>query len=169
VDVEATLDEAIRAAGADRAFVRRLASTALETGPPVGRRHDIEIKRRGELAGRVDVKHEGITVITNLARVYAIVAGSTQNRTIERLRSAADAGVIPGRTRDDLIEAFGLLWRIRLDRQAELMTRGGRPDDVIDPTTLPRITERALGGGLRVIADAQRELARDLGLPGRRG
>ncbi len=169
VDVEATLDEAIRAAGTDRAFVRRLATTALETVPPVGRRHDIEVKRRGELAGRIDVKHEGITIVTNLARVYAIVAGSTQNRTIERLRSAADTGVIPGRASDDLIAAFGLLWRIRLERHAELMALGERPDDLVDPTTLPRITERALGGALRVIADAQLDLAHDLGLPRRRG
>jgi CBS domain-containing protein len=168
VDIEATLDEAIRAAGTDRAFIRRLATTALETMPPVGRRHDIEVRRRGELAGRVDVKHEGITIVTNLARVYAIVAGSTQNRTIERLRSGAEAGVIPGRTRDNLIEAFEFLWRIRLERHTELMARGERPDDLVDPTTLPRITERALGGVLRVIADAQRDLANELGLTHRR-
>jgi signal-transduction protein with cAMP-binding, CBS, and nucleotidyltransferase domain len=169
LDVEATLDEVIRAAGTDRQFVRRLATTALETEPPVGRRHDIEVKRRGEFAGRVDVKHEGIAIVTNLARVYAIVAGSTQNRTIERLRGAAAAGVIRGRTRDDLIEAFGLLWRIRLEKHAELMARGEPANDLIDPTTLPRITERALGGALRVIADAQRNLPHDLGLSGRRG
>ena len=169
VNVEATLDETIRASGTDRGFIRRLATTSLETVPPVGRKHDIDVKRRGELGGRVDVKHEGITIITNLARVCAIVAGSTQNRTIERLRSAGDAGLIPGRTRDDLTEAFGLLWRIRLERHAELRTRGERPDDLVDPTTLPRITERALGGALRVIADAQRSLAHDLGLTGRSG
>jgi signal-transduction protein with cAMP-binding, CBS, and nucleotidyltransferase domain len=164
VDVEATLDQEIRAARTDHGFVRRLATTALETVPPVGRRHDIEVKRRGELAGRVDVKREGITIVTNLARLYAIVAGSTRNRTIERLRSAADAGVIPGRTRDDLIEAFRLLWRVRLERHAELMAQGQSAHDLIDPTTLPRITERALGGALRVIADAQRNLSHDIEL-----
>ena len=67
-----------------------------------------------------------------------------------------------------MIAAFGLLWRIRLERHTEMTARGERPDDLVDPTTLPRITERALGGALRVIADAQRDLAHDLGLPRRR-
>ena len=155
VDIEATLDEVIRAAGHDRAFIRRLATTALEATPPVGRRRDIEVKHRGEQAGRIDIKYEGITIITNLARVYALLSGVTENRTIERLRSAASAGVIPDQTRDDLVEAFRVLWGIRLERHVDRMTRGEAADDLVDPTELPKITERTLGGALRVIADAQ--------------
>ena len=83
--------------------------------------------------------------MTNLARVYAIVAGLTGNRTAERLRGAASAGMISDRTRDDLVEAFRLLWRIRLEHQSELMARGEQADDLIDPTGLSPITQRALG------------------------
>jgi signal-transduction protein with cAMP-binding, CBS, and nucleotidyltransferase domain len=165
VEIEATLDQVIRAAGHDRGFVRRLATTALEGAPPVGRRRDIEVKHRGDRAGRIDIKHEGITLVTNLARVYAIVAGVTENRTNERLRGAASAGVITEETRDDLIEALRVLWGIRLGRHADLIARGEVADDFVDPTQLPRITERALGGSLRVIADAQEQLASQLGLP----
>lgn len=165
VDIEATLDEVIRTAGHDRAFIRRLATTALEGTPPVGRRRDIEVKHRGEHAGRIDIKHEGITIVTNLARVYAVLSGVTENRTTQRLRGAASAGVIPSGTRDDLSEAFRVLWGIRLDRHADLMGRGEVADDFVDPAELPRITERALGGSLRVIADAQEHLARELDVP----
>lgn len=168
IDIEPSLDEVIREAGTDRGFVRRLATTALESGPPVGRRSDIEIPRHGEHPGRIDVKHEGITLVTNLARVYGIVAGVSENRTLERLRSAADAGVINAATMDDLVEAFRLLWRIRLERHSELATRGEPADDLVDPSRLPRVTERALGGSLRVIADAQAALAGQLGLRHRR-
>jgi signal-transduction protein with cAMP-binding, CBS, and nucleotidyltransferase domain len=165
VDIESTLDEVIRTAGQDRGFIRRLATTALEGTPPVGRRRDIEVKHRGEQAGKIDIKHEGITIVTNLARVYAILSGVTENRTMERLRSAASAGVIPDRTRDDLLEAFRVLWGIRLDRHADLIGRGEAANDLVDPTELPTITERALGGSLRVIADAQEQLGREFGLP----
>ena len=136
VDIEATFDEVIRTAGHDRGFVRRLATTALEGSPPVGRRRDIEVTHRGEHAGRIDIKHEGITIVTNLARVYAIVAGVSENRTAERLRSAASAGVIPDGTRDDLLEAFDVLWGIRLQRHADLMGRGEVADDLVDPTAI---------------------------------
>lgn len=165
VDIEATLDEVIRAAGHDRDFIRRLAITALEATPPVGRRRDIEVKHRGEQAGRIDIKYEGITIVTNLARVYALLSGVTENRTIERLRSAASAGVIPEQTRDDLVEAFRVLWGIRLERHADRFTRGEAADDFVDPTELPKITERMLGGAFRVIADAQERLARELDVP----
>jgi signal-transduction protein with cAMP-binding, CBS, and nucleotidyltransferase domain len=96
--------------------------------------------------------------------VYGLVAGVAHNRTTERLRSAADAGVIEGGTRDDLTEALQLLWRIRLERHSELSSRGEPRDDLVDPSELPRVTERALGGSLRVIAEAQASLARRLGL-----
>ena len=165
VDIEATLDEVIRRAGRDRGFVRRLATAALESGPPVGRRRDLAVKHRGEHAGRIDIKYEGITIVTNLARVYAILAGLTENRTMERLRGAASGGTISDRTRDDLVEAFRLLWRIRLERHSELMARDEQADDLVDPTGLSPISQRALGGALRVIADAQEGLARDLGIP----
>jgi signal-transduction protein with cAMP-binding, CBS, and nucleotidyltransferase domain len=168
VDIEAALDDVIRAAGHDRAFIRRLATTALEATPPVGRRRDIEVKHRGDQAGRIDIKYEGITIVTNLARVYALLSGVTENRTIERLRSAASAGVIPDQTRDDLVEAFRVLWGIRLQRHVDRMTRGEAADDLVDPTELPKITERTLGGALRVIADAQERLARELDIPHRR-
>jgi len=164
VDVEATLDDVIRSAGRDQAFLRRLARTVLESTPPVSRRGNIAVKRRGEHPGRIDVKHEGITIVTNLARIYAIVSGVTENRTIERLRRAATAGVITDRSRDDLVEAFRLLWRIRLERHAELMQGSERADDLVDPETLSPITARALGGSLRAIADAQGLLGAEFGI-----
>jgi signal-transduction protein with cAMP-binding, CBS, and nucleotidyltransferase domain len=164
VDIEATLDAVIRSAGSDQAFLRRLARTVLESRAPVGRRGNIAVKRRGDHPGRIDIKHEGITIVTNLARIYAIMSSVTENRTIERLRRAATAGVITERVRDDLVEAFRLLWRIRLERHSELMQGGERADDLVDPGTLSPITARALGGSLRAIADAQELLGAELGI-----
>lgn len=164
VDIEAALDEVIRAASGDPDFTRRLATTAIKLTPPVGRSRDVVVKRRGEHPGRIDIKRGGITIVTNLARTHAIRAGVTVNRTIERLRSAASAGVISERTRDDLLEAFRLLWRIRLEHHAEQIERGQVPDDYVDPASLPSITGGALGGSLQAIAAAQKELANGLGL-----
>ena len=99
-----------------------------------------------------------------MARISAILAGVTENRTVERLRSAASAGVLTGAIRDDLVEAFGLLWRIRLEHHAARIERKEAPDDFIDPSALPPITSAALGGSFRAIAAAQEWLAQELGL-----
>jgi len=164
VDIEPALDEVIRAASGDPGFIRRLATTAIKEAPPVGRFRDVVVEHRGEHAGRIDIKRGGITIVTNLARTHAIRAGVTVNRTTERLRSAASAGVIPDRTREDLLEAFRLLWRIRLEHHAEQIERSEAPDDFVDPASLPPITGRALGGSFRAIVAAQKELASELGL-----
>lgn len=164
VDIEPALDDVIRAASGDPGFIRRLATTAIKQAPPVGRFRDVVVERRGEHPGRIDIKHGGITIVTNLARIHAIRAGVTVNRTTERLRSAASAGVIPDRTRQDLLEAFRLLWKIRLEHHADQIERGEVPDDFVDPATLPPITGSALGGSFRAIAAAQKELADELGL-----
>jgi signal-transduction protein with cAMP-binding, CBS, and nucleotidyltransferase domain len=164
VDIEPALDEVIRSARGDPGFIRRLATTAIRQAPPVGRFRDVVVERRGEHPGRIDIKRGGITIVTNLARTHAIRAGVTVNRTTERLRSAASAGVIPDRTREDLLEAFRLLWRIRLEHHAEQIERNEVPDDFVDPASLPPITGRALGGSFRAIAAAQKEMANELGL-----
>ena len=164
VDIEPVLDDVIRAARHDAGFLRRLGATVLESAPPMGRFRNIVVKHGGEHPGRIDIKHEGITIVTNLARISAILAGVTANRTVERLRSAASADVLTGPIRDDLVEAFTLLWRIRLEHQAARIERKEAPDDFIDPSALPPIASAALGGSFRAIAAAQEWLARELGL-----
>jgi CBS domain-containing protein len=164
LEVDRDLDEAIRGAHRDTAFMRRLAKTVLELEPAAGRRGEIALERRGEHAGTFDVKHGAITPITNLARFYAIDAGLTENRTVERLRGAADAGRIPAGLRDDLWEAFRLAWRVRLEHHVLMVGSGAQPDDFVDPATLRPIPRRSLGEALRVVAEAQSALARELRL-----
>jgi signal-transduction protein with cAMP-binding, CBS, and nucleotidyltransferase domain len=164
VEVERTLDEVIRSARGDRAFMRRLASTVMETRPAVDRRHDVVVEKRGDHPGTVDVKHGGITVVTNIARYTAIAAGITENRTVERLRGAVAAGAISERARDDLVEAFRVLWRIRLEHHLERIDAGAEPDDFVDPSAIGRVARSSMGGALRVIAEAQSALAKEVGV-----
>ena len=160
VDIEGVLDEVIRNVRDDPAFDRRLVTTVLETRPTVTRFRDIAVERGGEHPGTVDVKHAGITPVTNLARLYAIRAGTSENRTLERLRAAADAEVISADLRDALAEAFRLLWRIRLEHHVRRIGQGAVLDDFIDPDSLTKMSRAALGSALRAIADAQDRLAK---------
>ena len=164
LEVEVALDEVIRSARDDPAFMRRLATTGLELRPRTGRRREVVVERAGEHRGTLDVKHAGITPITNLARFYAIDAGLTENRTVDRLRGAASAGRISDRLRDDLEEGFRLLWRIRLEHHVMRVESGARPDDFVDPETLRPIPRSSLGSALRLVAEAQAELAGRYGL-----
>jgi CBS domain-containing protein len=158
LEVEVVLDEVIREAHRDPAFMKRLATSVVEVRPPTGRRHGIDVKH-GEHPGKLDIKRGAITPITNLARFYAIDAGLTQNRTMARLRGAAAAGRISEQLRDDLEEAFRIAWRIRLEHHV-LQAEAGEPlDDFVVPESLRPIPLRSLGEALRLVDEAQSVLA----------
>jgi CBS domain-containing protein len=109
------------------------------------------------------VKGGDITPITNLARIYAIRAGLTENRTLRRLQGAATAGRIDEQTRLGLEEAFRLLWQVRLEHQANLVSQRLPPDDMVDPASLGPLTRQGLKEAFRMIERAQDALAAELG------
>jgi CBS domain-containing protein len=164
LDVEADLDGIVRAAAREGWLVRRLASAAIELRPPTGFFRDFVLESKGSRAGTLDVKHGGITPITNLARAFAVGSGSSATRTIDRLRDAAAAGALDGDLAVGLEEAFRLLWRVRLRHQADQLAAAEEPDDSVDPRSLGPLARRSLKEAFRMIGAAQRHLATTLGL-----
>jgi CBS domain-containing protein len=144
-------------------FLRHLAHRALDHRPPTGFFRDLVVEAKGEHAGRLDVKHRGIMIITNLARAYAIRAGRNEKRTLDRLHIAAGAGQISEQSKEALDEAFRLLWRIRLEHQARQVRTAEAPDDFVDPKGLGPIARRGLKEAFSIIAAEQQALAVDVG------
>jgi CBS domain-containing protein len=166
LDPEAALDEAVRSAPERYPqFLRHLARRALDAKPPTGFFRDLVVEAKGEHAGRLDVKHRGITIVTNMARAFAVRAGRTERRTLDRLRGAVESGEISRESGEALAESFRLLWEVRLEHQAQQVRAGERPDDFVDPGQLGHIRRRALKEAFRIIAGEQRALSSDLGLP----
>jgi CBS domain-containing protein len=165
LDVEGPLDVEIQSAPVRYPqFLRHLAHRALDLRPPTGFFRDLVVQARGEHAGRLDVKHGGVMIVTNLARAWAIRAGAMEKPTLERLRVATESGQITEESRRALEEAFRLLWQVRLDHQAAMVQTGERPDDYVDPASLGPIARRGLKEAFRIIAREQRGLSSDLGL-----
>jgi CBS domain-containing protein len=164
LDIESTLDGLIRQASRDPTFARRLARTALELRPPTGFVRDFVVEARGSHAGTLDVKHGGVTPITNLARAYAVGRGLTGNRTLWRLREVRAMGVLDPDVSIGLEEAFRLLWRVRLEHQVAQVRAGLPGDDAVNPRSLGLLTRRGLKDAFRLTARAQRALASEMGL-----
>ena len=61
---------------------------------------------RGEHRGRIDLKAHGIAPIVDLARLFALEAGSHATATVDRLRAAAEHGTAGKATAADLAAAF---------------------------------------------------------------
>jgi CBS domain-containing protein len=164
LDAETPLDGAIRSAPRQPMFLRHLSHRALDQKSPTGFFRDLVVEGKGEHAGRLDVKHGGITIIGNLARAYAIRAGHTGKRTIARLEVATAAGAIDEGSRDELIEAFRFLWGVRLEHQVRQYRAGTPPDDFIEPAELGQVERQGVKEAFRIIARAQKTLATEMGV-----
>jgi CBS domain-containing protein len=164
LEARSALDDVIRSAADDPQFIRHMARLAVDGRPPTGFLKDAVVGPRGISTVTLDVKHSGIALITNLARVYAVSAGLSENRTLMRLEVAAAAGRISQETRRGLEESFRLLWQTRLEHQAGRVLEGAPPDDLVDPRMIGSVTRQALKEGFRVIERAQDALVAELGL-----
>lgn len=165
IDIEDELDEVVLRSRSATRFLRHLQRRALDLRPPTGFVRDFVVEAKGDHAGRLDLKHGGLTPIANLARAYALRAGRTEKRTIERLRAAYAEDVIDAETREGLEESFRFLWEIRLRHQVEQHRVGEPPDDFVDPRELGAVARQGLKEAFRIIGRAQRGLATELGVP----
>jgi CBS domain-containing protein len=145
-------------------FVRRLAQRALTYKPPTGFIKDFVVEAKGEHAGRLDIKHGGVTIVSALARYYAVREGRSERSTLDRLVGAREAGAITADTQGALEEAFRLLWQVRLEHQVRQVRAGTAPDDFVDPAHLGPIQRLGLKEAFRIVADAQKSLAAETGV-----
>jgi CBS domain-containing protein len=143
---------------------RLLARFALSFRPPTGFLRDFVVEHSGEHRGQLDLKHGGLIPIVDLARWAGMGAGVTSGSTRERLRAAEAAGTLERTEASTLLEAFGLVFSLRLDHQVEQVRRGEAPDDFIDPRRLNPLARSYLREAFRAVASVQADLAAELSL-----
>ena len=164
LEIESTIDELVRKAAREGSLVRKLAGSAIDLRPPTGFFREFVLESKGSRAGTLDLKHHGITLITNLARTFAVSAGSSATRTVDRLRAATSLGAIDAELGSGLEEGFRLLWRLRLQHQTQQFRDGANPDDAVDPRRLAPVSRRGLRETFTLIAAGQRLMATTFGL-----
>ncbi len=135
---------------------------ALAAKPPTGFRQDIVVEDSGEQKGTFDIKTGGLLPIVDLARYAALKAHVRATPTLERLRAAAEQGVLGATEARVLEEAFDLFSTLRLDHQAGQIERGQAPDSRLDPKQLDPLTRRYLRDAFREVAAVQRSLTGEL-------
>jgi CBS domain-containing protein len=164
LDLEPELQAAILGARDDMAFLRHLGHRVIDHRPPTGFIRDLVVERKGEHVGQLDVKHRGITIVGNIARLEGVRAGIPAKETLDRLAGSVHTGALDAAATSELSEAFRFLWEVRLRHQAGQVRAGEPPDDFVDPSMLGPVTRRGLKEAFSVISRAQRAVAMELGL-----
>ena len=156
------ISETFRVAPGNPDLMRMLARFALSYRPPTGFLRGLVVEHTGEHRGRLDLKKAGIVPVVGLARWAGMAAGVTSGSTGERLRAAADAGILPSADAHTLIDAFELIHGLRIEHQVQLLRAGRAPDDYVDPSALSSLTRSHLREAFRAVASIQRRIAADI-------
>jgi CBS domain-containing protein len=124
-------DETLEMAGRNSIFVAHMVANSLKHAPPLGLLRGFATIRSGEHKNHIDLKHNGVVPVTDLGRVYALIGRLGAVNTRARLEAAAEAGVISPSGARDLLDAYDLIARTRLEHQARQVRAGEKPDNFL--------------------------------------
>jgi len=152
--------EVVQRTRGNKSFLVPLAGNALQRQPPLNWLGNISLIKGGAHEGYVDLKMQGIVPITDMARFYALAAGSDAVNTRDRLQIAADSGAITAERVRDLIDAHEFLGTLRLQHQAQRMSEGHAADNYLRPDELSNLERGHLKNAFAVVKSVQGSLAR---------
>jgi len=159
-------DETLDLASKNSIFVAHMIANSLKHTPPLGLIRGFATIRSGEHRNHIDMKHNGVVPVADLARVYALQGSLTAANTRDRLQGAEAAGVISTSGARDLIEAYDLIATMRLENQAHLVRSGRKPDNFLSPSDLSDFERSHLRDAFVVVRTMQSALSHGKGAPG---
>ena len=140
-------------------FLAHMVGNALKHRPPLGMFGQISAIRGGEHSGTIDLKHNGIVPIVDLARVYALAGGFDAVNSHDRLEQAASAHEVSEDGARDLRDALESLGKLRIAHQARQIERGLPPDNHLRVDDLSNVERAHLKSAFGVVQRLQSVLA----------
>ena len=136
-------------------FLAHLSRNALNLRPPLGFFRDFVLIQDGENKATLDLKHNGIAPIVDLARIYALAEGITSVNTLERLQQAAGTPSITKASAANLISAYEFLTLLRVEHQANKLQQGQLPNNYLSPKEISKLEREHLKDAFKVIKTMQ--------------
>ncbi len=139
-------------------FLALLSRNALKLSPPLGFFRDFVLVNDGEHKNSLDLKHNGIAPIVDLARIYALSEGISSVNTINRLRAAAGTPSLSKEASEELIDALEFLGTLRIEHQAKQIKDNQPADNYLSPKELSKLEREHLKDAFKVIRSMQKVL-----------
>jgi len=159
-------EETLSMAARNTIFVAHLVSNSLKHTPPLGLLRGFATIRSGEHKDTLDMKHNGVVPITDLARVYALLGKIEPVNTRARLEAAEAAVIISPSGARDLIDAYDLIAETRLENQARQVRTGEKPSNFLAPADLSDFERSHLRDAFVVVRTMQSALGQSRGARG---
>lgn len=142
----------------NRIFLAYLAGNAMHHTPPLGFFRRFVLVRDGEHNNTLDLKHNGLVPIIDLARIFSLASGMTAVNTQSRLDVVGGKGEVSNQGADDLKHALELISMIRLRHQAKMIKAGKKPNNFILPDELSNFERNHLKDAFEIVRTIQSAL-----------
>ncbi|WP_282118653.1 DUF294 nucleotidyltransferase-like domain-containing protein [Ruegeria atlantica] len=158
--------ETLAAANANSIFVAHMISNSLKHTPPLGLLRGFATIRSGEHRNTLDLKHNGVVPVVDLARIYSLQGQLTEANTRARLKAAASGGVLSPSGARDLLDAYDLIAETRLEHQVRLVKGDQTPDNFLPPSDLSDFERSHLRDAFVVVKTMQSAVGHGKGMLG---
>ncbi len=143
--------------GKNGIFLAFMTSNALTHRPPLGFFRNFVLIKDGEHNHTLDLKHNGVVPIIDLARIYALAGGIKEVNTDERLKEVA-GGQLSKVGAADLRDAFEYISNVRLAHQANAVKKETKPDNFVSPKELSHFERNHLKDAFALVRTMQASL-----------
>ena len=157
-------EDTLARASENSIFVAHMVSNSLKHQPPLGLLRGLATIRSGEHRNQLDMKHNGVVPVVDLARIYALQGQLTAVNTRARLEQAEAAGVLSKSGARDLLDAYDLIAETRLFHQANLVKDGKAPDNYLVPAELSDFERSHLRDAFVVVKSLQSAIGHGRGM-----
>lgn len=103
----------------------------------------------------INLKHNAIVPIVDLARVYALAQGATGVNTMDRLNQVGHGAPVSLASAHDLRDTLAYLSKLRIQHQATQTRNGSAPDNYLRANELSNFEKSRLKHAFKTIVDLQ--------------
>nr|WP_321253420.1 DUF294 nucleotidyltransferase-like domain-containing protein [uncultured Ruegeria sp.] len=158
--------DTLGAASANSIFVAHMISNSLKHTPPLGLLRGFATIRSGEHRNTLDLKHNGVVPVVDLARIYSLQGQFTEANTRARLKAAEVGGVLSPAGARDLLDAYDLIAETRLEHQVRQIKAAKDPDNYLPPSDLSDFERSHLRDAFVVVKTMQSAVGHGKGMLG---
>lgn len=140
-------------------FLAHMANNILRFKPPLNFLGGFKVEKKGEHAGKLDIKMAGIFPLTEGIKVLALEAGIMEGGTIDKIAKLMGRGIVPDDELHEVEASLDFFIYLRLKNQIEQVSSGLEPTNFIDPLNLNEVERERLKVGFSMVKAFQSFLA----------
>ncbi len=140
-------------------FLAHMANNILRFKPPLNFLGGFKVEKKGEHAGKLDIKMAGIFPLTEGIKVLALEAGIMEGGTSDKIGKLTGRGIVPDDELYEVEASLDFFIYLRLKSQIDQASKGLEPTNFIDPLNLNEVERERLKVGFSMVKSFQSFLA----------